>query len=57
MDRLKPVVSDTPVPPLGGQPWLVPVSVPKPLDLVCLSKKKVCFSVLVLATQLRQNPR
>ena len=60
VDRLKPVISSTPVtpavPPPQGHPRLVPASVTLPPGPVCLQKKKVGFSVLVPAMKLGQNP-
>ena len=60
VDRLKPVYSTVPVdpavPPSQGRPWLVPPAVSIPSDPLRPLKKKICFSPLAPATQLRRNP-
>ena len=59
VDRLKPVISSTPVvpavPSLRGQPCLVLASVPRPLVPRRPPVKKVSFAP-VPAMQLRRNP-
>ena len=60
MDRLKLVISASPVtlavPPPQGRPCLVPPSIMRPPDPVCLSVNKVRFSIPVPTTKLRQYP-